>query len=348
MPPRDEVRLDEIDCKRLAERVSLVLAKNPVATVVDEEQLRAQMVLPRAGELRDVVEKATVPGDREDRRVWQGCLRSQRRRPRISERSRSERVEEAARRQRGKVRARPVREDRHVPRVDCVARECLPDRFEETALQLAALLVETAADPVSYLRGGPLGPTVRLSDGKPLEDGAENRLRIADEAECRIGAADPLRCGVDLDDLPTGAQGILASRLRAELGPDAHEDVGTLDELLERSFVRRRARCERVIFGEGSLAHVGRRDRSLDSLSQGGQLGPGAGAADAASGPQDRALGRRNHTHRLLKARDRARRRLPVELVHGLYASLARQHVYRNLHEDRAAGRRERLAPRLS
>ena len=62
---RAEVGLDEVDARRLAELVALVLAQDPVAAVVDEQELRVEPVLARGGELGDPVVEAAVAGDGE-------------------------------------------------------------------------------------------------------------------------------------------------------------------------------------------------------------------------------------------------------------------------------------------
>ena len=50
---RAEVGLDQVDVGRLAELVALVLAQDPVAAVVDEQELRVERVLARGRELGD-------------------------------------------------------------------------------------------------------------------------------------------------------------------------------------------------------------------------------------------------------------------------------------------------------
>ena len=64
-----EVGLDELDGERLAIRPLLILAKDPVGAVVDEQELRGETVLARARELGDSVPEAAVSDNGERRGV---------------------------------------------------------------------------------------------------------------------------------------------------------------------------------------------------------------------------------------------------------------------------------------
>ena len=164
------------------------------------------------------------------------------------------------------------------------------------------------------------------------------------------GGADPLLVRVDLDELAAELKRVLLRRLGAELRADDEHRVRALDELPERRLVAGRAGGKLVILGEGALAHVRRHDRSAQRLGNGAQLLPGSRAKDAAPGPDQRSLGAREHARRLVESRrvrhDR-RGRASVETVDS-QIGLAREHVHRDLQEDRAARRRLRPLPGLS
>ena len=339
-----EVRLDEVDGEGFAEGVALVLAQDPVAAVVDDEELRAEPVLASARELPDPVEEAAV-ADHGQRRPAGRRRRTERRRPGVAERARAERVEEAPRLECGEVGRGPVGEDGHVPGADGIPRECGADRLEEAALELVALLPEAAVDPLPGLAGEALaaGLPLRHRVDKRAEDG----LGVADERERVVGRADPLGRDVDLDDATGRAERVLAGGLGAELGADAEEDVRGAHGLLERALVTGRAERERVVVGERALAHVGRGDRRAEPLCEGANLVPGAGAEDAASGPDHGLLGRSQECGGLRHVGQRRLGGRAVQLVDARQVGLAGQQVDGDLEEDRSCRRARGATPGL-
>ena len=75
--------------------------------------------------------------------------------------------------------------------------------------------------------------------------------------------------------------------------PTARRTSAPPEELAHGRLVQRRPDRQRVVLGEGALAHVGRRHRRAQPLRDRAQLLPGAGAEHAAAGPDDRRRRRR-------------------------------------------------------
>ena len=163
----DEVGLDELDRVRLAVRPLLVLTEDTVGRVVDEQELRVQPVLPGGRQLGQAVVDAAVAGHGERRRLPERGLRAERGRPRVAERSRAERIQEAARRERREVAGTVVRENGHVPRVDGIARQGSPDRPEQAELEVEAGCGEAVLDVLP----APRRPGSAPSSGALLEQG---------------------------------------------------------------------------------------------------------------------------------------------------------------------------------
>src|SRR6185312_4668925 len=149
--------------------------------------------------------------------------------PRVAERPRSERVEEPPRAENREMRPGPIREDGHVPSGCGLARQRVPNRFEEAALELAALLVEPGGDSLADGASPFLRAAVRLPPGQALDKSGERRARVADEAERGEGGADALLVGVDLDELPAELEPVLLRRLGAELRAGDEHRIGFLD-----------------------------------------------------------------------------------------------------------------------
>ena len=104
---------------------------------------------------------------------------------------------------------------------------------------------EPRLDPLAHREHPRLGPAVgRPAAGQALEHGPQGRPGVADEAERRVGRADPLDSGVDLDEAPREGERVLRGRLGPELGPHREDDVGGAEELLEGGLVGGRARGE--------------------------------------------------------------------------------------------------------
>src|SRR5215210_4311348 len=105
-----EVGLGEVDGRRLAERVTLVLPEDSVAAVVDDEERCGEPVLPRRRQLLEAVEDAAVARHRQGGRAGQRGSGAERRWPGVAERARAERVQEPPRRERREVCTGPVGE----------------------------------------------------------------------------------------------------------------------------------------------------------------------------------------------------------------------------------------------
>src|SRR5262249_34215696 len=108
---RGQIGAGQVDRGRLAEGVALGLAQDAVATVVDYEQLGAQLVLCRRAELGQRVLEPAVADHGEDVAVGVGDARAEGSGPRVPERPRAKRVEELLTGAHGEVRGRPVAKD---------------------------------------------------------------------------------------------------------------------------------------------------------------------------------------------------------------------------------------------
>src|SRR5262249_6218463 len=107
--------------------------QDPVAAVIDQQQLGGESMLPGAEQLRQSVEETAIADHRES-----GCVRQSRpgpksRRPGITQRARAKWVEEPPRLERWEVGGRRVAEDGHVPGTDSIARKDRSDRPQQPA-----------------------------------------------------------------------------------------------------------------------------------------------------------------------------------------------------------------------
>ena len=181
------------------------------------------------------------------------------------------------------------------------------------------------------------------------DEGQQRQLGVTDERQGAVVDADALGSGVEVDDLAAEAQAVLGGRLGAQFGADAQHHVGGGQQLLQGGLVAARAGGERVIGGDRALAHVGRGHRGLEELGELAQLAAGAGAQDAAAGPDDRALGvgqAGRGGQDLLQRRALALHHR-LERRHRSTRGGRAQHVDRDLEVDGTARRGERDAPRL-
>ena len=78
----------------MAEGVVLVLTQDPVAAVVDDQQLGSDPVLGGGAQLGERVLQATVANDGQDGSAGVGDRGADRRRPGVAQRPRSQRVQE--------------------------------------------------------------------------------------------------------------------------------------------------------------------------------------------------------------------------------------------------------------
>src|SRR5262249_4372152 len=127
--------------------VALVLAEDPVPPVVDDEERRVEVVLPRSGELGEAVHDPPVAGDREG--LCPGGSRTERGRPGVAEGARADRVQEPARPGDREVRGCDVGEDRRVPGRHGARRQRGCDAAEQAELELAPLTLEAERDALT-------------------------------------------------------------------------------------------------------------------------------------------------------------------------------------------------------
>ena len=186
-------------------------------------------------EFRRAIEKSAIAYDRQARCVRQRRLRTERRRPRVTQRARSQRIEEPARRQRRKLRGRPVSEDRHIPGGDRVAGKDVTNGRQQSPLQLSALLIEPTANALANLLS-PLRPICPLPDlnspchgGHHFQQRFKRHPRITHQPERWIRGADLQRVGVGLDNVALEMQCVLGGRFGPKLRPDTQHDIGMLE-----------------------------------------------------------------------------------------------------------------------
>ena len=220
---RAEVRLDEVDARRLAELVALVLAEDPVAAVVDEQELRVEPVLARGGELGDPVVEAAVAGDGEHLPAGRGERRAERSRPGVAERPRAERVEEARAARRPGSAPPPSRPGSSCPR-RCTASRGSASRMvsQEPELGLGPPLRRSAPSP----RRPRAGPSSRGGPGSRSASAASTAFASPTSPSASYVA--PIRRGSASTWIsrPREAQRVLPGRLGPELRADGEEDVG--------------------------------------------------------------------------------------------------------------------------
>ena len=203
---------------------------------------------------------------------------------------------------------------------------------QDPALELAALRVEALLDA----RAQRLHPSLRLAVRLALGD------ELARVRRARRRRRRPRRAPGYVAPIRSGAASIWISRpekrssywrvgLGAELGSHAEHHVRIGQQLREGGVVAGRADAERIARREGALAHVGGGDRRAQALGERAQLGPGAGALDAAARPEDGPLGGGEQPgglgedlRRAARQVARARRRAPLRARPGPPARRAR------------------------
>ena len=270
--------------------------------------------------------------------------------PRVAERSRPERVEQAARRERGEVRGGAVGEDRHVPGVTRPAGSDSRIVVRSPELEPGPRVGEAARDRSRSAATRPPACPSGSRAGTRAASPARRVPRVADERRPRPGSSRRSAPGRRRRGRACGARSRQSRVVSAPSSvPTARSTSASSRNAAQRAVVAGRAGGERMILGQSALAHERRRDGDAQPLGERAQLLPGAGREHAAAGPDRRALGPGEQARGLVERRRVRwcdRRGSSVERSHR-HARLPFQHVPRHLDVDGPGRRGQRPAPGL-
>ena len=187
------------------------------------------------------------------------------------------------------VRRRPVGQDGHVPGGDGVAGERGADRLAGGRAR-APVRCSAIRSFAAATRAGPsslAGPGSRSASAARTAFASPTRPSASYVAPIRRGSASTWI------SRPESSSAYCPVVSAPSSVPTARRTSAPPEELAHGRLVQRRPDRQRVVLGEGALAHVGRRHRRAQPLRDRAQLLPGARAEHAAAGPDDRRLGGR-------------------------------------------------------